>query len=167
MFRVTVLMIGVTTLLQACSVSPARQQEAPSVTSTPSGAEVYANGKKLGVTPLYDTLHSAFPAGWKNMMFQAQGVLMVKLDGCEDYTLEVNDYVLSRPIHAELVCGERTGPGDSAQDSQEPKTSEAATDAVTVNEVENRLKQLEDLFNRGIITESEYSTTRQRILNEL
>ena len=167
MFRTAALMIGIATLLQACSGSPVKEQDVPSVTSTPSGAEVYANAKKLGVTPLHYRLHTEFPAGWKNMMFQAQGVLMVKLDGCEDYMLEVNDYVLSRPIHAELDCGEGVGSEVSAQEIQEPVSAEGATDAGARSEVENRLRQLEDMFNRGVITESEYKTTRERILNEL
>ena len=135
------------------------------MTSTPSGAAVYANGKKLGVTPLHYRLDTEFPAVWKSMMFQAQGVLAVKLDGCEDYTLEVNDYVLSSPIHAELDCAEGAGSRVSAQDDREAVTATGATDAGAG--IENRLRQLEDLLNRGIITESEYKTTRERILNEL
>ena len=163
MFRLSMLFIAATVLLPACAGPSVKQQEPPSVTSTPSGADVYANGKKLGVTPLHYRLHTAFPAGWKNMMFQAQGVLMVKRDGCEDYTLEVNDYVLSRPVHAELVCGENIGPVSV----QEPEPPGGVTGAATGDGVESRLKQLEDLFNRGIITESEYKTTRERMLNEL
>ena len=165
MSRIAALMIGITTLLQACSGASLKQQEVPSVTSTPSGAAVYANGKKLGVTPLHYRLDTEFPAVWKNMMFQAQGVLAVKLDGCEDYTLEVNDYVLSRPIHAELDCAEGAGSRASAQEDREAVTATGATDAGAG--IENRLRQLEDLLNRGIITESEYKTTRERILNEL
>ena len=167
MARIAALTIGVTTLLQACSGASVKQQEVPSVTSTPSGAAVYANAKQLGVTPLHYRLHTEFPAVWKNMMFQAQGVLMLKLDGCEDYMLEVNDYVLSRPIHAELDCGEGVGSEVSAKENREPAAVEGATDAGAGSGVESRLRQLEDLFNRGIINESEYKTTRERILNEL
>jgi hypothetical protein len=137
------------------------------VTSSPTGASVYANGEKLGITPLHYKLYKAFPAGWKDMMFQAQGVLTLKMDGCEDYILNVNDYLLSNPIHAELKCD---GADSSAlqQPAQQDAGNASRQRAILPRaEVETRLKKLESLYQDGLITEDEYNATRKRILDEL
>jgi hypothetical protein len=161
------LVISAVIILQGCSGSMVKGEGTASVTSNPSGAEVYANGEKLGVTPLHYKLHKAFPAGWKNMMYQAQGVLMVKMDGCEDFVLEVNDYVLSNPVHAELDCGDTVMPAVKSPANQEVKSPSSDPVASPQGEIENRLNELEDLYERGVITREEYSETRARILNEI
>ena len=80
---------------------------------------------------------------------------MVKMDGCEEYTLKVNDTILSNPIHAELRCSGVSKP-------------EISTPVVRpLSETEKRLEELEALYNKGVITKEEYNETRQRILNEL
>ena len=79
---------------------------------------------------------------------------MLKMDGCEDYSLQVNDYILSKPIHVELKCGEV-----SEADDLSPATTDSGA--------EKRLEELEALYNKGIITQEEYNATRERILNEL
>ena len=161
-----VLVISAVIMLQGCSGS-AVKQEGPAVTSNPSGAEVYANGEKLGVTPLHYKLYKAFPAGWKNWMYQAQGVLMVKMSGCEDFTLQVNDYVLSHPIHADLVCSDEMTPEVKSTASEEVKSPVSEPVASPQSEIENRLNELEDLYEKGVITRQEYNETRERILNEI
>jgi len=161
------LVISAVIMLQGCSGPVVKEEGPASVTSIPSGAEVYANGEKLGVTPLHYKLYKAFPAGWKNWMYQAQGVLMVKKDGCEDFTLQVNDYVLSHPVHAELVCSDKITPEGKSTANQEVKIQEGGPVASPQNEIENRLNELEDLYEKGVITRKEYSETRERILNEI
>jgi len=167
MLNPKVLVISAVTMLQGCSGSTVKGEGPANVTSNPSGAEVYANGEKLGVTPLNYKLYKAFPAGWKNMMYQAQGVLMVKMDGCEDFTLQVNDYVLSDPIHAELVCSDKIAPEVKSTVNQEVKRPVGETVASPPSEIENRLNELEDLYEKGVITREEYRETRERILNEI
>lgn len=155
MFKKTGFIFGAIILLQGCSGSSVKQQEPADVTSSPSGAAVYANDLELGKTPLRYNLSEAFPAGWKSAVYQAQGVLMLKMDGCEDYTLDVSDYILSKPIYAELKCNEVS-------------KSEKSTQAVTPHSVtERRLEELELLYKKGVITKDEYSTNRERIINEL
>ena len=161
------LFISAVIMLQGCSGAAVKEGRPANVTSNPSGAEVYANGEKLGVTPLHYELHKAFPAGWKNMMYQAQGVLMVKMDGCEDFTLQVNDYVLSNPIHADMVCSDEITPEVETTVSQEVKGPVGETITSPQNEIENRLNELEDLYERGVITREEYRETRERILSEI
>jgi hypothetical protein len=167
MFKTTGLIILAVILLPGCSDSTVKQEGPADVTSSPTGATVYANGEKLGITPLHYRLYKAFPAGWKDMMFQAQGVLMLKMDGCEDYILDVNDYILSKPIHAELKC-------DGADSSvlQQPAQQDAGNDSLQraispQSEVETRLNKLEYLYQDGVITQDEYKATRKRILDEI
>jgi hypothetical protein len=166
MIKTAGLILCVSILLTGCAGSTANHQKPADVTSNPSGAEVYADSKKLGVTPLRYKLYKAFPAGWKDFMYQAQGVLTVKLDGCKDFALEVNDYVLSNPIHAELECNEPTESVSSTTDTQDTNKSMAAPAVKPAGGTEQRLKELEDLYSKGIITKDEYNTTRERILSE-
>jgi hypothetical protein len=161
------LVISAVIMLQGCSGSALKEEGPASVTSNPSGAEVYANGEKLGVTPLHYKLYKAFPAGWENWMYQAQGVLMVKMSGCEDFTLQVNDYVLSHPIHAEMVCSDEITPEVKSTANQEAKSPVDEPVASPQSEIESRLNKLEDLYEKGVITREEYNETRERILNEI
>ena len=165
MFKATTIIISGFFLLQGCAGSFIKGEKPASVTSTPSGATVYANILELGKTPLHANLYDAFPAAWQNSIYQAQGVLVVKKDGCKDYTLKVSDLILSKPIHAELECNEP----DQPEKSTEAASSPAATplNATTNSGTEKRLKEAETLFKKGIITKDEYQKTRARILSEL
>lgn len=167
MFRVTVITICAMTLLQGCSGSSVKQHSPADVTSNPSGATVYANQLKLGVTPLHYKLYKAFPAGWSDAMYQAQGVLIVKMDDCEDYTLKVNDYILSKPVHAELECSEPGSSEVSTTAVEKNATSNIMPVVTPASETEKRLEQLESIYDKGMITDEEYRATRERILNEL
>jgi hypothetical protein len=161
------LVIGAIIVLHGCSGSTVKEEGPANVTSSPSGAEVYANGERLGLTPLRYELYKAFPAGWKDMMYQAQGTLILKMDGCQDFTLRVNDYVLSHPIHAELVCDDKMLPEVKSTANQEVKSPADEPAASPQTEIENRLNELEDLYGRGVITRKEYDESRARILNEI
>ncbi len=153
MYKTIVSLVAISLLLQACAGSSVQQKElADAVTSTPSGALVYANGKELGLTPLSQDLYDAFPAGWKNSSYQAQGELIVKMSGCEDFKLNITDYILSQPIHAELNC-------------DQPELLESSESALSA--VEKRLNELKQLYDKGVISRQEYDGTRQRILSEL
>jgi PEGA domain-containing protein len=155
MFKIVMLISSVIFLLQGCINSSAKQQNSVSVTSTPSGAMVYANDKKLGSTPLQQNLYDAFPTGWENSSYQAQGQLIIKKSGCDDFKLKISDYLLSKPIHGELKC-----------DLENNKTQLTET-SMPLTEIEKRLDRTETLFKKGSITEEEYNATRKRILNEL
>ena len=155
MFKATGMIISAMVLLQGCSGLSVKQQKLPSVTSSPSGAVVYANILELGKTPLTHNLYDAFPAGWKNSMYQAQGILMVKKDGCKEYTLKINDLILSKPIHADLTFNL-------------VKKSEKTTPVMNSRgQAEKRFEELEALYKNGVITKDEYKKTRERILSEL
>jgi hypothetical protein len=166
MIKTAGLILSVSILLPGCAGSSANHQKPADVTSNPSGAEVYADSKKLGVTPLRYKLYKAFPASWKDATYQARGVLTVKLDGCKDFTLEVNDYVLSNPVHAELECNEPGESVSSTTDTQDKNKSMVVPAVKPVGGTVQRLKELEDMYTKGIITKDEYNTTRERILSE-
>ncbi len=154
MFKTASIIITAIILLQGCSASfvKQKQQQPPAdVTSSPSGATVYAGALKLGKTPLRYKLYKAFPASWKGGMYQAQGVLILKMDGCEDYTLRVSDNLLKKPVYAKLKC---TG-------VSQPETSSSHCGAAA------RLKQIKTLYKNGLVTKAEYNAARKRVLNEL
>ena len=155
MFKATIMISSALFLLQGCAGFSAKQDKPASVTSTPSGATVFANILELGKTPLKHNLYDAFPGGWQNSIYQAQGVLIVKKEGCKDYTLKVGDLILSKPIHAELECSEVSKPVKMTPVNV-PRSS-----------TEQRLKDAEALFKKGLITKEEYQKTRERILSEL
>lgn len=155
MFKTTGIIISTVVLLQGCSGLSVKQQKLPSVTSSPSGAVVYANILELGKTPLTHNLYDAFPAGWQNSTYQAQGILIVKMDGCKDYTLKVSDFILSKPIHADLECSKTTQSKKLTPVKNSPGSAE------------KRFEELEALYKKGVITKDEYKKTRERILNEL
>jgi hypothetical protein len=165
MVKATAMMICTVLLLQGCSGSSVKQQA--TVTSTPAGAIVYANGQKLGVTPLHYNLYKAFPVAMKKLVISATGVLKVKKEGCEDFTLEINDYILSKPIHADLKCSELTKPEKMAPVVHEKKQPMVAPVEKPLSAIEKRLAELEALYKKGAITADEYKATRKRILNEL
>lgn len=169
MSRSSYLIIVITLLMVGCSNSITKPAK-PNVTSSPAGASVYANGAKLGVTPLKVNLYKAFPAGWKNLVYQATGALMIKKEGCDDFILDVNDHVLSQPIHADLKCDQ---PNISTVSDKSPSAGKSLVidkpAATTEGEIsiESRLKKLNNLLKQGLITNQEYQQTRQRILGEL
>lgn len=171
MYKPTAIIISSLYLLQGCANSPTEQQKLPNVTSNPSRAIVYANGLEIGKTPLKRNLFDDFPAGWQNSVYTAQGVLIMKKVGCKDYTLKINDRILSEPIHAELECDnvsafEKLTPAVRAQNKIK-NIDENKAKSKTEGTTQKRLKELEGLFKKGIITKDEYQTTRARILNEL
>jgi hypothetical protein len=157
--KTTGLILSTIVLMQGCSGSSVKQPNLPNVTSNPSGATVYANILKLGETPLRHNLFDAFPAGWENSIYQAQGVLVVKKEGCDDFTLKVTDHILRNPIHAELKCSEVI---------KENKSIPVVTTVTPPpGGTEKRLIELDGLYKKGVITKEEYKSTRERILNEL
>lgn len=163
MHKTTAIIISALFILQGCASSPTEERKSSNVTSNPSGAVVYVNGLEIGKTPLQRNLFDDFPAGWKGSVYQAQGLLMMKMEGCKDYALQVNDFILRNPIHAELECSEASIP--------EKSTPAAATQIKAISKTESatekRLNELENLYKKGIISKDEYQKNRERILSEL
>jgi len=167
MFKRVGKLICALLLLQGCTGAAVKQQAA-SVTSMPSGATVYANGAKLGITPLHHNLYKAFPASWNDWVLQATGALIVKMEGCEDYILNVDDNILSKPIHAKLTCSQAAQIKKETPVRKESSGVETKPIVAPVKGgIEGRLLKLESLYKKGVISKEEYETSRSRILNEL
>lgn len=148
------------------------------VTTNPAGATVYANDKALGVTPLTITPGREWTSGFVTgkdvgMVYQYTGTITIKKPGCETYTAEVNDPMLYNDISIDLTCDRNFRPAAGDEPRADGQTAPAYAPAVraeyeTPEEImARRLRRLEGLRSRGLITEDEYRAVRQRILNEL
>lgn len=132
------------------------------IDSKPQGADVIADGKKIGVTPIEIMPDDVFPPRWIGSSYMVKGKLELVKQDCEPVSMEVNDAVLSKPVSKDLKCSEqsKTVPAVAA----EPVS--AAKQAKNAN-IEQRLEQLQGLHNKGLISDEEYQAQRQRILSEL
>lgn len=151
------------------------------VTTNPPGATVYANDKALGVTPLTITPGQEWSTGFVTgkdvgMVYQYTGTITIKKPGCETYTAEVSDPMLFNDIAIDLDCdpgyrpaARASGGETSAAPAYLPESAPAyPAEWETPEEiVARRLRRLEGLRSRGLITDEEYRAIRQRILGEL
>jgi len=157
--------------LQACTGGGSVKSTAPNVTSEPSGANVFADNHKLGVSPLKVDLVKAFPASWGgNWEYQARGTLIFKKAGCEDFTMKVNDYIIVRPVHVKLKCNKKAvKKAKEVQAAPVVKKVEPVAMPMKkkMSKTEKRLKELSELYRKGVITKDEYMKTRKRILSEI
>lgn len=149
--RTLFLLVAGAGLVHACGVIPSSTQQGIRIISTPSGAEVFASGKSIGHTPLSIVPDKVFAPRWVKTTYRAAGVLTLHKPGCERFSVQVDDHILSKDIIAELTC-------TYAQTQMQPPAPTPLTE---------RLLQLEDLHQRGLISEEEYQSLRGAILKEL
>jgi hypothetical protein len=157
-------------LLPACSNNPFRSDQADSgkkgriitVSSSPSGATIRANGDKLGETPLQVNIDKSFPSQWMRaedygIVRRVSGKLTIEKAGCDEYTVPVSHSAPADDINVTLVCTEK---------EPAPRPT-GATKPVISEDVEQRLKKLDKLHHDGVISTDEYHQHRNRILGEL
>jgi hypothetical protein len=157
-------------LLPACSMNPFSSDQTDSgeqgriitVSSSPSGATVRANGNKLGETPLKVNIDKSFPPTWVpgenyGIVYRVSGKLTVGKSGCDDYTIPVSPTAPAGDIDVTLVCAEET---------PTPGPAETATPVIPET-IKQRLEKLEELYRDGVISTDEYNQHRSRILDEL
>ena len=138
-----------------------------SISSKPSGAAVYANGAKVGKTPLAIVPDQVFPPRFVGMSYRAFGTLAIRKAGCEEYTRQVNDYVLSKDIHVKLKCNPDYHPPAAESSPVESSGNGASGNGKAHDSVAFRLRRLEALHKDGLITDQEYHAIRKRILSGL
>lgn len=157
-------------LLPACSNNPFRSDQTDSgkkgriitVTSSPAGATVRANGTNLGETPLKVNIDKSFPYKWMRaedygVVRRVSGKLTIEKNGCDEYTVPVSHAAPADDINVTLVCtGEKPTP-----------TPAETADPGIPEDTERRLKKLGKLHRDGIISTDEYQQHRDRILGEL
>lgn len=134
------------------------------ITSDPSGATVYAAGNKMGTTPLV-LPPETFPTRLKGLIYQADGTLTLKKEGCRPYSHEVDDTYLNEDVQVRLDCGpEYTNTAPAAVNPAPTGETKKSGD---IDPVEHRLQRLEKLYNKGVISDEEYREARKRIIEAL
>jgi hypothetical protein len=144
------------------------------IRSNPAGAEVLANGRRIGVTPMTVTPANTWNTGFVTakdygVNYQYTGTLVLRMPGCKDFSANVDDAFLAKDIAVQLECGPDYRPVSAQPGQPQPAAAPGArTDYLTSEEImARRLRRLEGLRNRGLITEDEYQQVRRRILGEL
>jgi len=129
--------------------------------SQPQGARVYVAGREIGVTPLKVVLEDTFPKHWTGRVrpdeeafasFRRTETVDLKKEGCETYTHIYVEEELKDDIKVTLKCDPNYKPP--------APTGQAQT-------VEQRLRSLDELKQKGLVTDEEYRAQRQRILNSM
>jgi hypothetical protein len=132
------------------------------IQSDPSGADVYVMGKKVGVTPLKISQSDVFPTTYSKDMQDLYGKVTIKMAGCSDYVKTVNTKIVNVGLKAKLDCGQ-----NSPETQQTGSAPQYRAPAKLSKTVEQRLQEIKDLQNKGLITEDEAKQARERVLNDL
>lgn len=178
-----------TGLLTGCSSLPSipwfSDDDAPSsggktieIRSNPAGAEVLANNRSIGITPLTVTPGDTWDTGFVTakdygVNLQYKGTLTIRMPGCKEYVTDVDDYLLHKDIAVQLECSAdyrplTVAPGQAGGQPAYGRAPASSADYETSEEImARRLRRLEGLRDRGLITEDEYQQVRRRILGEL
>jgi hypothetical protein len=154
--------VSIGLMMSAFCFSACASNRLVTIDSKPQGADVIADGKKIGVTPLEITPDEVFPPRWIGGSYMVKGKLELNKQNCEPLSMEVNDNVLSKSLSKELTCSEQGGAVPTVE--AEPGLPHAQK---TKTNVEQRLEQLKGLHEKGLVSDQEYQAQRQRILNEL
>ncbi len=155
-------------LLAGCAGGQIAAREKVVIDSDPQGAQVRVGGKDIGVTPVSVALDDVFPKHWTSRISEdEQGfafyrrleVVELKKDGCAPFTTKLVDAQLDRDVvKFALKCDPNYKPAPVAQPVPAAPPAPAAT-------VEQRLRALDELKQKGLISDEEYRAQRQRILN--
>jgi hypothetical protein len=136
------------------------------ITSEPAGAVAYADGAELGATPLQIVPGDHFRAGFAGLSYRYIGKLMIKRPGCETWSTEVNDHLLSKDIHAKLKCDPNYQPAAPSA-SASGSTSDPMPGAPSRDPYIERLERIEALHKKGLLSDEEYKQLRARIIDKL
>lgn len=146
-------------LLTGCAGISSRSETQPGriqITSDPAGAVAYADSTELGATPIEIVPGNVFRSGFVGFSYRYFGTLIIKKPGCETWSTEVNDNILSTNIHAKLKCN--------------PDFQPAAAPVAYVpsgDPVMERLERIDALHKKGLISDEEYKQLRTRIIDKL
>jgi hypothetical protein len=157
------------------------------IDSEPQGADILADGKNIGKTPMHIKQDDVFPPHWHGRNYMVKGKLEIQKEDCDGFNMEVNDFVLQKDIKASLKCKPGAvksvsepapAPEPKKMEAKEAKPASAAPAPVPVKAepskpavmdegIEQRLTKLKSLRDRGVITADEYSAQRKRILDSM
>lgn len=149
-------------LISGCTMQPTKSPEARTavlIDSEPQGASVRVSGKLIGVTPVKANIDDVFPMHWTSRVetdeegfafYRRMEMVEISKEGCELYSKRYMDKDLLTDTRVTLKCD----PNYKAP-------------AVAEDGVEQRLRKLDELRGKGLISDEELREQRQRILNTL
>lgn len=152
-----------------------------SLRSKPSGAEVYIMEQSIGRTPISISQQTLYPSTYPQDLQHLYGEIMLKKAGCQDYRRRVSSRDFTNGVDAMLDCGKDVAGNRSATAATAPAMPKKA-DALPEQPVaidseipeknasqsaKQRLSEINELKEEGLINEQEYRTIRQRILDSL
>lgn len=132
------------------------------IDSSPSGAEVQVMGKAYGTTPTRLPLATIFPVSYPVEQQGEYGKVHFTHPECAPLTMTVSNVALESGLYGKLAC-QNTRPAVVPATSQESPAPRPQID----NTTRGRLLQLDELKQNGLISDTEYQTIRQRILDSL
>jgi len=124
------------------------------VKSTPPGATVYVMGKAVGTTPVEIKREQVFPGTYPQELQAEYGRVTIEYQGCETYSKAVSNTILENGLVAKLKC-------------QTASPTSLVPAAKPVDTPRQRLLELKQLLEDGLITEQEYNAKRSSILDAL
>ncbi len=149
-------LLGLTVLSGCAGLTP---RTAVTIDSDPQGASVRVSGKLVGVTPVTLDIDTVFPNHWTDKadpdeegiaFYRRMETVDITKDGCELYTKRF----MSEDVMKDHKITLRCDPNYRA-----PATAEGG--------VEQRLRRLDELRGKGLISDEEFNEQRRRILNTL
>ena len=143
------------------------------VESTPSGADVFVIGGKLGKTPLSLSERDIYPNWYPDDQAHLYGMIVLRKAGCDDFTKRLTLDDIAKGVNAQLDCNQGAIPAErllppAAHTQQVPPESAAPGQPLHAAAMQRRLRQLkvlQELLDDGLISEEEERTIRKRILN--
>lgn len=153
-----------------------------SITSDPSGADLYVMGKHAGTTPVKISNLDVYPVSYDLSNEMIYGMVFLRKDGCEEYSRRLTRSDINNGLTAVLKCGTRVTNSLSLQPAVVPSTSPAVTtdvpatapagqaepQPVQLSLPERRLQQLkslQQLHDEGLLSDEEEKKMRRRILD--
>lgn len=151
-----------------------------SITSNPSGADLYVMGKHAGTTPMKISNLDIYPVSYDLSNEMIYGMVFLRKDGCEEYSRRLTRSDINNGLTAVLNCGANVTSSLSLQPVAVPSTSPAVTTDVPAHAPaqqprpvllslpERRLQQLkslQQLHDEGLISDEEEKKMRRRILD--
>ena len=161
----TLLALGVTATLAGCAANRLGPPDRITIDSEPQGAQVLVADKQIGTTPVVVVLNEVFPVRWTARtkkddegfaFYRRLDTLTIKQAGCETYSALVDTNDLAQDIKITLKCD---------PDYKPPVAAPAQP--VQADTIEQRLQRLDTLKQKGLISDEEYRTQRQRVLGEI
>jgi len=190
--KLTAVVVGALATADALA-APGETGASIRIASTPAGADLYIMGRHAGITPTVINERDIYPFSYDPANEALYGMVLLRKNGCEEYTRRLTRSDISDGFSAVLVCVDNTA-APARQPSAEPDVppqveasqlaaavavttmsgetskSQAETETHQQSMPEQRLQQLkvlQQLHDEGLISDQEEQSLRKRILDTL